>query len=74
MIESNRFRRPQQGDSKLSDPPSSHGAGSGARTRDRRVTADLRADSLSIVTLTTNDTPMQWKNTSSWYVRKKEDV
>ncbi|GFO23700.1 hypothetical protein PoB_005020500 [Plakobranchus ocellatus] len=36
---------PQQGDLRLSGPPSGQGAGSGARTRDRRVPADLRADS-----------------------------
>ncbi|GFO34333.1 hypothetical protein PoB_006083800 [Plakobranchus ocellatus] len=36
---------PQQGDLRLSGPPSGQGAGSGARTRDRRVPADLWADS-----------------------------
>ncbi|GFN87126.1 hypothetical protein PoB_001363200 [Plakobranchus ocellatus] len=36
---------PQQGDLRLSGPPSGQGAGSGARTRDRRLPADLRADS-----------------------------
>ncbi|GFO14395.1 hypothetical protein PoB_004090000 [Plakobranchus ocellatus] len=35
---------PQQGDLRLSGPPSGQGTGSGARTRDRRVPADLRAD------------------------------
>ncbi|GFO18692.1 hypothetical protein PoB_004519700 [Plakobranchus ocellatus] len=40
---------PQQGDLRLSDPPSGQGAGGGARTRDRRVPADLRADSLATV-------------------------
>ncbi|GFO19825.1 hypothetical protein PoB_004633000 [Plakobranchus ocellatus] len=40
---------PQQGDLGLSGPPSGQGAGSGARTRDRRVPADLRADSLATV-------------------------
>ncbi|GFN95733.1 hypothetical protein PoB_002223900 [Plakobranchus ocellatus] len=40
---------PQQGDLRLSGPPSGHGAGSGARTRDRRVPADLRADSQATV-------------------------
>ncbi|GFO35076.1 hypothetical protein PoB_006158100 [Plakobranchus ocellatus] len=38
---------PQQGDLRLSGPPSGQGAGGGARTRDRRVSADLRADSLA---------------------------
>ncbi|GFN95229.1 hypothetical protein PoB_002173500 [Plakobranchus ocellatus] len=33
---------PQQGDLRLSGPPSGQGAGGGARTRDRRVPADLR--------------------------------
>ncbi|GFO45857.1 hypothetical protein PoB_007236200 [Plakobranchus ocellatus] len=40
---------PQQGDLRLSGPPSGQGAGAGARTRDRRVPADLRADSLATV-------------------------
>ncbi|GFO49852.1 hypothetical protein PoB_007635700 [Plakobranchus ocellatus] len=40
---------PQQGDLRLSGPPSGQGADSGARTRDRRVPADLRADSQATV-------------------------
>ncbi|GFN82658.1 hypothetical protein PoB_000916400 [Plakobranchus ocellatus] len=40
---------PQQGDLRLSGPPSGQGAGSGARTRDRRVPAGLRADSQATV-------------------------
>ncbi|GFO28272.1 hypothetical protein PoB_005477700 [Plakobranchus ocellatus] len=40
---------PQQGDLRLSGPPSGQGAGGGTRTRDRRVPADLRADSLATV-------------------------
>ncbi|GFO48045.1 hypothetical protein PoB_007455000 [Plakobranchus ocellatus] len=36
-------------DLRLLDPPSGQGTGSGARTRDRRVPADLRADSLTTV-------------------------
>ncbi|GFO11695.1 hypothetical protein PoB_003820000 [Plakobranchus ocellatus] len=40
---------PQQGDLRLSGPPSGQGAGSGARTRDRRIPADLRADSQATV-------------------------
>ncbi|GFO21711.1 hypothetical protein PoB_004821600 [Plakobranchus ocellatus] len=39
----------QQGDLRLSDPPSGQGAGDGARTRDRRIPAYLRADSLATV-------------------------
>ncbi|GFN95800.1 hypothetical protein PoB_002230600 [Plakobranchus ocellatus] len=38
---------PQQGDLRLSGPPSGQGACSGARTRDRRVPADLGADLLA---------------------------
>ncbi|GFO01189.1 hypothetical protein PoB_002769400 [Plakobranchus ocellatus] len=38
---------PQQGDLRFSGPLSGQGAGGGARTRDRRVPADLRADSLA---------------------------
>ncbi|GFO28800.1 hypothetical protein PoB_005530500 [Plakobranchus ocellatus] len=41
--------RPQQGDLRLSGPPSGQGAGGGARTHDRRVPADFRADSLATV-------------------------
>ncbi|GFN99020.1 hypothetical protein PoB_002552600 [Plakobranchus ocellatus] len=40
---------PQQGDLRLSGPPSGQGASSGAQTRDRRVPTDLRADSLATV-------------------------
>ncbi|GFO19453.1 hypothetical protein PoB_004595800 [Plakobranchus ocellatus] len=40
---------PQQSDLRLSGPPSGQGAGGGARTRDRMVPADLRADSLATV-------------------------
>ncbi|GFN81138.1 hypothetical protein PoB_000764400 [Plakobranchus ocellatus] len=39
----------QQGDLRLSGPPSGQGTGDGARTRDRMVPADLRADSLATV-------------------------
>ncbi|GFO09187.1 hypothetical protein PoB_003569200 [Plakobranchus ocellatus] len=45
----NIFASPQQGDLRLSGPPSGQGAGSGARTRDRMVPADLRADSQATV-------------------------
>ncbi|GFN89178.1 hypothetical protein PoB_001568400 [Plakobranchus ocellatus] len=40
---------PQQGDLRLLGPLSGQGAGGGARTRVRRVPADLRADSLATV-------------------------
>ncbi|GFO48048.1 hypothetical protein PoB_007455300 [Plakobranchus ocellatus] len=40
---------PQQGDLRFQGPPSGQDAGSGARTRDRRVPADLRSDSLTTV-------------------------
>ncbi|GFN74799.1 hypothetical protein PoB_000130500 [Plakobranchus ocellatus] len=43
------FADPQQGDLRLSGPPFGQGTGGGARTRDRRVPADLRADSLVTV-------------------------
>ncbi|GFO30512.1 hypothetical protein PoB_005701700 [Plakobranchus ocellatus] len=46
---SRRTVSPQQGDLRLSGPPSGQGAGVGARTRGRRVPADLRADSLATV-------------------------
>ncbi|GFN98701.1 hypothetical protein PoB_002520700 [Plakobranchus ocellatus] len=39
----------QQDDLRLSGPPSGQGAGGGARTRDRRIPADIRADSLATV-------------------------
>ncbi|GFO04983.1 hypothetical protein PoB_003148800 [Plakobranchus ocellatus] len=38
---------PQQGDLRLSGPPSGQDARGGARTRDRRIPADLRASSLA---------------------------
>ncbi|GFO37731.1 hypothetical protein PoB_006423600 [Plakobranchus ocellatus] len=38
---------PQQGDPRLSGPPSVQATGDTARTRDRKVPADHRADSLS---------------------------
>ncbi|GFO13904.1 hypothetical protein PoB_004040900 [Plakobranchus ocellatus] len=47
---------PQQGDLRLSGPPSGQGAGSGARTRDRMVPADLRADSQATVLPTPPET------------------
>ncbi|GFN80120.1 hypothetical protein PoB_000662600 [Plakobranchus ocellatus] len=40
---------PQQGDIRLSGPPSGQGAGGGARTSNRRVSEDLRMDSLATV-------------------------
>ncbi|GFO45575.1 hypothetical protein PoB_007208000 [Plakobranchus ocellatus] len=40
---------PPKGDLRLSGPPSGQGAGGGARTRDRRVPAEFRADSLVTV-------------------------
>ncbi|GFO00004.1 hypothetical protein PoB_002650900 [Plakobranchus ocellatus] len=49
---------PQQGGLRLSGPPSGQGAGGGARTRDRRVSADLRADSLATVPPTPHTTRM----------------
>ncbi|GFO18117.1 hypothetical protein PoB_004462200 [Plakobranchus ocellatus] len=38
----------------FSSPPSDQGAGGGARARDRRIPADLRADSLTTVPPTTH--------------------
>ncbi|GFO42213.1 hypothetical protein PoB_006871800 [Plakobranchus ocellatus] len=43
---------PQQGDFRLSGSPSDHGAGGGARTRDRGIPADLSSDSLVTEPLT----------------------
>ncbi|GFN73564.1 hypothetical protein PoB_000007000 [Plakobranchus ocellatus] len=43
---------PQQDDLRLLGPPLDQGTGGGARTRDRRVVADLRMDSLTTVPLT----------------------
>ncbi|GFO38040.1 hypothetical protein PoB_006454500 [Plakobranchus ocellatus] len=40
---------PQQGDLRLLGPQSGQGAGSEARTRDRRIPADLREHSLTTV-------------------------
>ncbi|GFO26743.1 hypothetical protein PoB_005324800 [Plakobranchus ocellatus] len=46
----------QQDDIRLSGPPPGQGAGVGARTRDRRVPADLRANSLATVPPTPHST------------------
>ncbi|GFO06965.1 hypothetical protein PoB_003347000 [Plakobranchus ocellatus] len=43
---------PQQGDLRLPGPPSGQGAGAVARTRDRRVSADLRTDYNQLFILT----------------------
>ncbi|GFO20403.1 hypothetical protein PoB_004690800 [Plakobranchus ocellatus] len=40
---------PQEGDLRVSGPPSGQGAGGGARTSDRRIPANLRADWLATV-------------------------
>ncbi|GFO16552.1 thymus-specific serine protease [Plakobranchus ocellatus] len=47
-----QWLRPQQGDLRLSGPPSGQGTGGRVQTRDRMVPADLRADSLATVPLT----------------------
>ncbi|GFO19179.1 hypothetical protein PoB_004568400 [Plakobranchus ocellatus] len=47
----------KKGDLRLSGPQSGQGAGGGAQTRDRRVPADLRADSLATVPPTPTPTP-----------------
>ncbi|GFN91046.1 hypothetical protein PoB_001755200 [Plakobranchus ocellatus] len=44
-----RIASPQEGDLRLYSPPSGQGADDGARTRNRRVSADLRADSRATV-------------------------
>ncbi|GFN74373.1 hypothetical protein PoB_000087900 [Plakobranchus ocellatus] len=46
---------PQKGDLRLSGPPSGQGAAGRTKTRDRRVPADLRADSLATVLPTPPD-------------------
>ncbi|GFO07130.1 hypothetical protein PoB_003363500 [Plakobranchus ocellatus] len=46
-VSSSKTKSPQQGDLRLSSPPSGQGAGGGTRIRDRRVPADLRVDSLT---------------------------
>ncbi|GFN92448.1 hypothetical protein PoB_001895400 [Plakobranchus ocellatus] len=40
-------KNPQQGDLRLSGPPSGQNDNDGTRTRNRRVPADIRADSLA---------------------------
>ncbi|GFO41704.1 hypothetical protein PoB_006820900 [Plakobranchus ocellatus] len=51
-----RSASPQKSDLRLYGPPSGLGASGGALTRDRKVPADLRVDSLSTVT----PTPLQF--------------
>ncbi|GFO49583.1 hypothetical protein PoB_007608800 [Plakobranchus ocellatus] len=59
---------PQQGDLRLSGPPSGQGAGGGARTRDRKVPADFRADSLATVPPTL---PRMVERCDAYFCRKK---
>ncbi|GFO10042.1 hypothetical protein PoB_003654700 [Plakobranchus ocellatus] len=47
---------PQQGNLRLSGPPLGQGAGGGARTSDRRVPVDFRADSLATQRQTSSST------------------
>ncbi|GFN83716.1 hypothetical protein PoB_001022200 [Plakobranchus ocellatus] len=61
---------PQQGDLRLSGPPSGQGVGSGARTRDRMVPADLRADSQATVLPTPQH---QSKKMCYLYIRKPNE-
>ncbi|GFO07278.1 hypothetical protein PoB_003378300 [Plakobranchus ocellatus] len=56
----------QQGDLGLSGPPSGQDAGGEARTRDRRVPADLRADSQATVLPTPQYRPKCFRT----YMRK----
>ncbi|GFO13663.1 hypothetical protein PoB_004016800 [Plakobranchus ocellatus] len=53
----------------LSGPPPGQGAGDGARTRNRRVPADLRVDSLSAVPLTApighKKSPMRYQSSAA---------
>ncbi|GFN87679.1 hypothetical protein PoB_001418500 [Plakobranchus ocellatus] len=62
---------PQQGDLRLSGPPSGQSAGSGAQTSDRRVSADLKADSLAIFSreATLSTSPYSWPKMSCRYRR-----
>ncbi|GFO37740.1 hypothetical protein PoB_006424500 [Plakobranchus ocellatus] len=58
---------PQQGDLRLLGPPSGQGAGSAARTRDRKVPADLRADSQATVLPTSvNDMYRLFREVPVW--------
>ncbi|GFN82810.1 hypothetical protein PoB_000931600 [Plakobranchus ocellatus] len=56
LMEKDSYRSPQQGDLRLSGPPSGQGAGGRAQTCDRRVSADLRTDSLATVPSTPRST------------------
>ncbi|GFN74334.1 hypothetical protein PoB_000084000 [Plakobranchus ocellatus] len=49
LVLSTDYASPQQGDLRLSGPPSGQGACGGARTHDRRIPTDIRADSLATV-------------------------
>ncbi|GFN92080.1 hypothetical protein PoB_001858600 [Plakobranchus ocellatus] len=55
---------PQQGDHRLSGRPSGQGADGGARTRDRWIPVDLRADALATVP----PTPLR----TGKYMKRKE--
>ncbi|GFO34347.1 hypothetical protein PoB_006085200 [Plakobranchus ocellatus] len=51
--EEEEYASPQKSNLRLPGPPSGQGAGGEARTRERRILADIRADSLAIVPPTT---------------------
>ncbi|GFO17853.1 hypothetical protein PoB_004435800 [Plakobranchus ocellatus] len=70
---------PQQGDLRLLDSPSDQGAGGGARTRDGRVPAHLRANSLATVPPTPQATdgetrwlPVLGYRSTVWNVSEKK--
>ncbi|GFO12286.1 hypothetical protein PoB_003879100 [Plakobranchus ocellatus] len=49
QVKRKKGRKGEGGGAELSVPPSGQGAGGGTRTSDRRIPADIRADSLAIV-------------------------
>ncbi|GFN96677.1 hypothetical protein PoB_002318300 [Plakobranchus ocellatus] len=64
------FSQLHQGHFRLSGPPSNQGAGGGTRTRDSRVPADVKADSLSIVP----STPLISVSMSQYHERSSRKV
>ncbi|GFO09216.1 hypothetical protein PoB_003572100 [Plakobranchus ocellatus] len=62
-------RSPWTSHPRLSGPPSGRGAGGEARTRDRRVLADIRADSLATVPPMRTYEEVDFENHAFCYLR-----
>ncbi|GFN89897.1 hypothetical protein PoB_001640300 [Plakobranchus ocellatus] len=64
----NGYSSPHQGDLRLPGPPSGQGTGGVARTRDRRIPVDIRADSLATVP---SNPPNAGEDKNLWWEKEK---